>query len=95
MGGRRIIDVAAEDPKWCNRSAASSIVGEKYKNTILKALEIVERTGYKPDFPIDDPRSLSSTPKICIECGGSTETYITKAANAMCFDCYDAKNSNR
>ena len=87
--GRRIIDVAADDPKWCKRSAASNVVNEQYKNTIHKALEIIERTGYKPDFSIDDPRSLSIHSRVCIECAKSTETYITKAANVMCFDCYE------
>jgi len=88
--GRRIIDVAAGDPVWCKRSVAR-VSSNEYGSAVLKALEIVERTGYEPEFPIDDPRSLSSSPRICNECGEKTETFLSKAANTVCFVCYEGK----
>ena len=89
--GCRFIDVAAEDAKWCNRSAASNLVSEEYKALILKALEVVEKTGYTPEYSIDDPRSKSIITRICTACGEKTDSYITKSANAMCLTCYDSE----
>lgn len=94
--GRRIIDVASEDPKWCKRSAASNLVGQQYKESIQYALEIVEKINYKPEYSIDDPRSLSAHSRVCKECGENTESYIAidKSADAICFDCYEIINRN-
>ncbi len=88
--GRRVIDVAAEDPKWCKRSASSVLVPDEYRDLLLKALAIVENTGYSPEIPIDDPRSVSTIPKICGECGEMSDSYITKAPfiNVLCLTCY-------
>lgn len=89
--GCRFIDVAAEDPEWCNRSAASNFSSEEHKALILKALEVVEKTGYTPEFSIDDPRSKSIIARICSGCGEKTDSYITKSAQAMCLTCYEKK----
>ena len=92
--GRRIIDVASEDPKWCKRSAASNLVGQQYKESIHYALEIVKKMNYIPEFSIDDPRSLSTHSRVCKECGENKESYIVinKSTDSICFDCYETIN---
>tara|TARA_B100000214_G_scaffold174933_1_gene125760 strand:+ start:40428 stop:40769 length:342 start_codon:yes stop_codon:yes gene_type:complete len=86
--GRRIIDVASLDPKWCKRSSCSNVVSAEYKETILLAMDIVKLIDYEPDFSLKDPESLNIPLIICVRCGENTSKYLAKKEENLCFFCH-------